>query len=420
MGAFYMNGTRQLQPIRTMSPSVECSSGRLAQTPGTVAILDKDGLLTYEQLNAEANKLARYLCRLGVTAGGNVVTQMDRSRELLIAQLAVLKCGAAYVPIDPEWPAERRQHLIGECRAQFVLGWGDPEESDQPGVHWIDCDAEASRIAAESATNLDVEVTGSAAAYVMYTSGSTGWPKGVVIPHRGVTRLAINNGFLQVDTSDCFVHHSNPAFDASTFEVWGALLNGAKVLIVSEALVLQPARFAEQLTRERASVLWLSVGLFGQAAEGLVDVFPKLRCLIVGGDALDATTMRRALLGREPERVLNGYGPTEGTTFSTTHHIEVAALVDEPVPIGRPIANARTYVLDPLKRPVPVGVTGELHIGGDGLALGYLESPRSDGRAVYPETRSVCRAESDCTPAAILRAGDRIVALSIWVETIDR
>jgi acyl-coenzyme A synthetase/AMP-(fatty) acid ligase/acyl carrier protein len=209
----------------------------------------------------------------------------------------------------------------------------------------------------------------------MYTSGSTGTPKGVVVPHHAISRLAINNGYAQITSSDCIAHYSNPAFDASTFEVWGALLCGASVLVIPQSLVLEASEFAEILTRHGVTMLYMSVGLFNQCIDSLAGVFPKLRYLLVGGEALEPNAIRRVLRDSRPQHLLNAYGPTECTTFATTHAIESVAASATSIPIGRPIANGRIYVLDRHGEPVPIGVTGELYIGGAGVARGYLNRP---------------------------------------------
>ncbi|MDY1550268.1 AMP-binding protein, partial [Luteibacter sahnii] len=199
--------------------------------------------------------------------------------------------------------------------------------------------------------------------YVMYTSGSTGQPKGVMVEHRNVLRLVVNNHFAPLGPDDCVAHCANPAFDASTWEIWGGLLNGASVRVVEKEVVLDPVRLDRCLRESAVSALWLTVGLFNEYVDELAESFAGLRYLLVGGDALDARTIRR-LLSRErrPRHVINGYGPTETTTFACTHEIDAVPPESRTIPIGRPIANTRVYVLDERGEPVPVGVAGELHV----------------------------------------------------------
>ncbi|WP_203228911.1 non-ribosomal peptide synthetase, partial [Lautropia dentalis] len=239
------------------------------------------------------------------------------------------------------------------------------------------------------------------AAYVMYTSGSTGQPKGVAVPHRAIGRLVMANGFAELKADDVVVHCSNTAFDASTLEVWGALLNGGRILVVLHDQVLDPERFGRIMQEGRATVLYLSAGLFNQYADQLREVFAQLKYLIVGGDVLDANVIRRVLKNGAPQNLLNGYGPTETTTFAVTCRLN--DLVDETVtqvPIGKPIGNTRIYILDGQGQPVPIGVTGEIHIGGDGVALGYLNRPELTAERFIPDPFS------DEPDARMYRSGD--------------
>ncbi|MDB6447191.1 AMP-binding protein, partial [Pseudomonas sp. 21TX0197] len=220
---------------------------------------------------------------------------------------------------------------------------------------------------------LDLPQSAEAVAYIMYTSGSTGTPKGVLVPHRAINRLVINNGYADFNARDRVAFASNPAFDASTLDVWAPLLNGGCVVVVDQDVLLSRERFARLLTEQRVSVLWMTAGLFHQYAAGLMPVFKHLRYLIVGGDVLDPAVIGRVLKEGAPQHLLNGYGPTEATTFTTTH--EIRAVGEGGIPIGRPVGNSRVYVLDAQLQPVPVGVAGELYIGGDGVAKGYLNRP---------------------------------------------
>ncbi len=231
--------------------------------------------------------------------------------------------------------------------------------------------------------NLDLVLSSHSVAYILYTSGSTGAPKGVQVPHRAISRLVLNNGYAEFNPQDRVAFASNPAFDASTLDVWAPLLNGGCVVVVEQAVLLSQAAFAALLQEQSVSVLWMTAGLFHQYADALLPVFPQLRYLIVGGDVLDPQVIGRVLKHGKPRHLLNGYGPTEATTFSTTH--EITHLGEGSIPIGRPMANAQAYVLDVRQQLLPLGAVGELYIGGAGVAKGYLNQPQLTAEKFIPE-----------------------------------
>jgi amino acid adenylation domain-containing protein/thioester reductase-like protein len=354
------------------------------RTPEAIAAICASGPLTYRQLNARANQIATWLQSEGVAPGTLVPVVMARSLEMLIVQIAILKSGGAYVPLDPELPEERRKFVIRDCGARVVVvdGASCADLKREP-VRYLDY-----RLGAEKARLLPVAnlpACAAPAAYVMYTSGSTGVPKGVVVPHHAVNRLAINNGYADIGAGDCIAHYSNPAFDASTFEIWCALLTGASLVIVPQDVVLDAARFAGLLRRHKVNILYMSVGLFNQYTQAMSEVFCRLRYLLVGGDALEPSTIRHVLRHCPPACLLNVYGPTECTTFATAHHIVSVGEDARSIPIGRPIANGTIYILDAHRRPVPVGVGGEIHIGGAGVANGYLNRPELTAERFLPD-----------------------------------
>ena len=244
-------------------------------------------------------------------------------------------------------------------------------------------------------------------AYVMYTSGSTGKPKGVMTPHHGVNRLVFSNGYADVTPEDVFVHFSNPTFDGSTFEVWGALLNGARVVIVPQDTVLDPVRFGRLLLDEGVTAMYITIGLFHQYADALAEPLSRLKYLLTGGDVIEPNTIRRVLQYGAPKNFMAAYGPTETTTFATTCRLN--GLIDEScqrIPLGKPIGNTQIYILDGHGQLVPVGVTGEIYIGGDGVALGYLNRPDLTAERFIPNPFS------DEPNARMYRSGD----LGYWRE----
>jgi amino acid adenylation domain-containing protein len=222
-------------------------------------------------------------------------------------------------------------------------------------------------------------------AYLMYTSGSTGRPKGVMVPHRAIKRLVIDNRYARFEARDVVAFESNPAFDAVTLEIWGPLLNGGRMAVIERGVLLDPGRLGEELRRQEVSILWLTVGLFNQYAEVLGKEFSRLRYLMVGGDALDAEVIRRVKEAGTAEHLVNGYGPTETTTFATTHEIQEVGEGARSIPIGRPIGNTRIYIVDGEMEAVGVGVAGEICVGGMGVARGYGNQADQTGERFVPD-----------------------------------
>ncbi|PHM27177.1 non-ribosomal peptide synthetase [Xenorhabdus ehlersii] len=345
------------------------------KTPTAAALIAGDQTLSYAELNARANGLACQLIEQGICLGDHVAILLERSIELVVAQLAILKAGAVYVPVDPNVPDERKNWLINDCAAKLLLTDMQteiPAELVVPRIH-LTCETE--QIRAEEHRNLDLLGASAEPAYIMYTSGSTGIPKGVIVPHRAVVRLVINNGYADIEPNDRIAFAANPAFDASTFEVWAPLLNGAALVVIDHTTLLTPRDFVQALQAHRITILWMSVGLFNRLAEELSPVLPQLKMLLVGGDVLDPHVIAQVLRKNPPQKLLNAYGPSEGTTFTTIYPIHELTSGTTAIPIGRPIANTRIYLLDTDGQPVPLGMTGEIYIGGDGVACGYLNRP---------------------------------------------
>ncbi len=333
--------------------------------PEAVAAVQGNLSLSYRDLNRRANRLAHHLINQGVQPGESVAIALPRSLDLLICQLAILKCAAVYVPLDVNAPLERQAFIVQDSGAHRVLN--SLADLNLEGL---------------SPHNPDVDASSESVAYILYTSGSTGAPKGVQVPHRAISRLVLNNGYANFNPRDRVAFASNPAFDASTLEVWAPLLNGGCVVVVEQAELLSQAAFGALLQEQSVSVLWMTAGLFHQYADALMPVFRQLRYLIVGGDVLDPLVIGRVLKHGKPQHLLNGYGPTEATTFSTT--FEITSVGTGGIPIGRPIANAQAYVLDARRQPVALGVVGELYIGGAGVARGYLNQPQLTAEKFIP------------------------------------
>ncbi len=337
------------------------------RTPDAVAVVNDRDSLSYAQLNAHANQLAHQLIAQGVRPGDRVATSLERSVSLVIAQLAILKAGAAYVPLDPHLPVARQAWIIGDSGASLILCDRDLDREIAGEIACLRID----RLRQNPTHDPAVPRAGDAPAYIMYTSGSTGTPKGVMVTHQGILRLAINNRFASFERDDRFAFAANPAFDASTLEMWGALLNGASLAIIAPEVLTEAEALATALVRQRINVLFLTTSLFNQYVHSIAATLAQLKYLLSGGEAADPHAFARMLKEAGPVRLINGYGPTESTVFATTATIE---RVDpwQRLPIGRPIGNTRIYLLDAHGQPVPLGATGEIYIAGPGVALGYL------------------------------------------------
>ncbi|USP13462.1 non-ribosomal peptide synthetase [Vibrio gazogenes] len=357
-------------------------SQQASASPDAIALITEAGEWCYSELEGSANALAHRLQTLGVAPGQRVAVRLPRSAALVVAELAILKCGGVYVPLDPNAPAERQRYVLDDCGAEVLL---TESETTPDSLSLKVLTLNESLLSEHCEEVVSVAVQGDSPAYVMYTSGSTGQPKGVVVPHRAIARLVLNNGYMAVQPSDRIALAANPAFDATTLEVWAPLLNGAAVVVIEQETLLNVHAFAQALTQHQVSILWLTVGLFNQYAQGLQSVFPNLRYLLVGGDALDPAVIRRVLSESAPQHLLNGYGPTETTTFALTHEITAVDEHAVSIPLGRPIGNTQVYLLNSHGQPVPQGVVGELYIGGDGVALGYLNQAELTAERFVPD-----------------------------------
>jgi amino acid adenylation domain-containing protein len=344
-------------------------------TPGGIAVTFGKQSLTYAELNEKANQLAHFLDKSGVRPGMRVAICLDRSLEVIVGLLAILKAGAAYVPVDASYPASRLSFLIEDSQAHSLLtNRAIAQNLPQLATNVICLDADWPAIAIEPGINLANEGGPEELAYVMYTSGSTGNPKGVLVPHRAVLRLVKNNSFASFSPEEVFLQLAPLSFDAATFEIWGALLNGGR-LVVAPAGRVTPEDIGAIVVEHRITTMWLTAALFHLMVTNHLESLRPLRQLLAGGDVLSVTHVRRLLEELPHLRLINGYGPTENTTFTCCHTITLDSLTSGTVPIGRPINNTRIYIVDAAMQPVPVGVTGELFSAGDGVSLGYLNAP---------------------------------------------
>ena len=355
----------------------ELFEAHVRAAPHAVAVVAGDRRLTYDALNRRANRLARTLRALGVGPGSHVGVCAERSPESTVAFLAILKAGGAYVPLDADYPQARLRFILDDARVEIVLAQRAlARRISGEGVRTIVV-ADADDLPGTDDGDLEAPptITPDDTAYVIYTSGSSGEPKGVLVPHRAVVRLVRDTNYVEIAKTDAIAHASTLSFDAATFEIWGALLNGARSIVVLKDVLLDPNLLSATIVRHRIDVMFVTTALFHHVAVRAPATFRALRLLLVGGETLAASSVRRVVDAGAPTELVNVYGPTEATTFATYHVIAQSAPPEEAMPIGRPIANTRAYVLDARLVPVPIGAPGELYLGGPGLARGYLNDP---------------------------------------------
>ncbi|HSU17559.1 non-ribosomal peptide synthetase [Longimicrobium sp.] len=380
-----------------------------ARTPDAVAVVFGDDAVTYGELDARSNRFARHLRRLGVGHETRVGICLERGMELVVAILGTLKAGGAYVPLDPGYPAGRLAFMLADSGVA-VLVTEEKLAASLPvsdGVATVRVDGDADAIAAESAEPAGSGAGPRSLAYVIYTSGSTGTPKGVAVEHRSVVRLVRGANYVALGPDEVILQAAPVSFDASTLEIWGALLNGGRMVMVAGA---NPTleELGRAIVRHGVTTMWLTAGLFQVMVEERLDDLRGVRQLLAGGDVLPVEAVRR-LGERIPGcRVINGYGPTENTTFTCCYPVP-DGWSGTSIPIGRPISNTRVYVLDAALRPVPVGVPGELYAAGHGVARGYLNRPELTDERFVPDPFS---AEPG---ARMYRTGDRVR----WKESAE-
>ncbi|MFO1074499.1 MAG: amino acid adenylation domain-containing protein, partial [Geminicoccaceae bacterium] len=373
------NRTRSAYP--RAAGLVELFARRVAGMPQAPAIREGARQLTFAELDRRADLLAGRLAALGIgeRPGAMVALRLERGIDLVVAMLGILKAGAAYVPIDPRYPIARQRYMLAEtAAAAMIVAEAEAADPAPAACPLVVLHRPESGNGAAPACPAGRPTRADDLAYVCFTSGTTGAPKGVLVEQRAVARLVLGNDYVALAPGQRIALASNAVFDAVTFEIWGALLNGATLVVLDRDTLLDAEALAERLMAERIDVLWLTTALFDQLAGQRPDMFRGLDWLLVGGGALNPATIAAVLdcPAGAPRYLVNGYGPTENTTFSTCHRVTAAEASAGAIPIGWPIRNSTAYVLDPAGLPVPPGVVGELHVGGDGLARGYLNDPQ--------------------------------------------
>ncbi|MEP7271063.1 MAG: amino acid adenylation domain-containing protein, partial [Acidobacteriota bacterium] len=382
------NQTTRTYPLTSIAREF---ANQVERTPNATAVIFEDESVTYEELDQRANRIANYLRACGVGAEVAVGLCLERSIDQVAAILGIHKAGGVCVPLASDHPAERLRFMLDDSGARVLISDKSivsrlPESSAT--VVLVDRDREL--IAKQSSESVESGLSPENAAYLIYTSGSTGTPKGVMVRHRGILRLVFEANYASLGPDETLLQISAISFDVSFLEHWGALLRGGRcVLFPNEPIT--PERIRDILRKQGVTTLWLTTPLFNvtvdESSGQLAETFAGVRQLLVGGEALSPTHIARAL--RELPtgiQLINGYGPTECTTFSTCYQIPRSeSAVRSGIPIGRPISNTQNYILDEWLNPVPIGVVGELYLGGDGLARGYHDRPGLTAERFVPD-----------------------------------
>jgi amino acid adenylation domain-containing protein len=365
-----------------------------AVQPEAPAVVDGAEVWSYRQLDEASSRLARHLQSLGVRPGEPVALSLERSAELVVGMLAILKAGGFYVPLDASYPEERRRWMLEDAGARVVVAphplapsptpSHPPGEGETGGCAVVDVGLWQSPPLPADGRGWERGPGGEGLAYLIYTSGSTGRPKGVAVPQSAVVRLVRDTDYVRLGPGSRVAMLANISFDAATWEIWGPLLNGGAAVVIPRDVVLSPAALATTLRAQRVTSLFLTTALFTKMAREVPDAFAGLDEVLFGGEQADPAAARAVLAAGPPRRLLHVYGPTESTTFASWHHLRAVAPDVASLPIGGPLANTTLQVLDPWLAPVPPGSPGELCIGGDGLAWGYWNRPELTAERFVP------------------------------------
>ncbi|TCT02536.1 non-ribosomal peptide synthetase [Paralcaligenes ureilyticus] len=356
------------------------------QHPQRIAIDDGGRLTRYAELADRSARLAAILAQAGLGPDDAVMLVLPLSDRFLALMLAILQIGAIYVPLDPAHPHAHRARLSKSIGARAVILSTAEDQEEYEGIQVLDAQTLDAR-AAQLAADFTVPHGSSGTAYIMFTSGSTGEPKGVAVPHRAIARLVCNTNFASFGPDTRAAVYSNPSFDASTLEIWAPLLNAGTAIVIERKAMLDIAKLRRLLAESNITLLWVTAGLFQEIAGIDPSAFAGNRLVLTGGDTVSPEAARAVLAAGAGSglRLMNGYGPTENTTFSTTFDIAGLDANSLSVPIGLPIANSAIYVLDRRGQPLPIGVNGEIYVGGDGVANGYVGDPERTAAAFLPD-----------------------------------
>ena len=343
------------------------------KAPEKVAIFFEGQQLSYKQLNERANQLAGFIKRKKIEEGSMIPISIERGLNMMIGILGILKSGCAYVPIDPEYPEDRIKFMLEDIAANIIItsNSGIKKLPDLTGVDIIKVDADWDLINNETDDNPARKIFPESIAYVIYTSGSTGRPKGVLVTHQNVVSLVKETDYVSFNDKNRLLSTGSSSFDATTFEYWGMLLNGAQLILCPESKLLDHELLKNEIESRNVNIMWFTSSWFNQLVETDISLFENLKTILVGGEKLSQRHIEKLKQTYPSIEIINGYGPTENTTFSLTYNIKSTS-DNISIPIGRPLNNRSAYVLSADQKLVPVGVAGEIYLGGSGVAKGYL------------------------------------------------
>jgi amino acid adenylation domain-containing protein len=371
-------------------------------TPEATALLFGKEQLSYRQLQEQSGKLAWYLRSKGVKEGTMVPLCMERSVQLIVSILAILKAGGAYVPVDPAYPKDRIRYMLEDTQSELILT-NSPQlpmlREEVPSTELVCVDEMMELLTAAPIPTLVTSTDPGSLAYIIYTSGSTGQPKGAMVTNRNVTSLARGGNFVELSAADVLLSTGSPSFDATTIEYWGMLLNGGQLVLCPEKNLLDNELLKQEIRDRGVTKMWFTASWFNQLVDDDIAIFKGLKALMVGGEKLSEEHIQKFQAAYPAIQIINGYGPTENTTFSLTWTI-TGVVSGSSIPIGRPLGNRTAYILSSERQLLPAGAAGELYVGGAGVSRGYLNQP-----ALTAE-KFITDPFSDIPEARLYRTGD--------------
>ena len=348
---------------------------QVEKTPDKIAVVFENQILTYRELNQKANQLANFLIDNNITLGDTVCILLDKSLEMIVSILSILKVGATFLPIDINYPKERIDYIINDSKAKILLTTQNFINKANYTVPILNIDLNNVQYLKYPTKNINIIYSTDNLAYVMYTSGSTGKPKGVMVTHKNVLRLVKNNKFIAFSKDEHILQTGSIVFDACTFEIWGALLNGFELYIIKKELLLDAVYLKEYVKKNKITSLFITTQLFNQLIDVDIEIFSSIKNVLTGGEEVSVKHMNMLNLHNRNINIIHCYGPTENTTFSTCYNVKKEKYVNT-IPIGKPISNSTAYIVSNLNQLCPIDVPGELYVGGDGVAKGYLNNEK--------------------------------------------